>query len=40
MEDISQANIQSSEYYKIITFPQRMPKDILKNKIYVGFDPK
>ncbi len=36
-----QANIQSSEYYKIITFPQRMPKDILKNKnLCIGFDPK
>ena len=28
-------------YYKIITFPQKMPFDILKkNKLKIGFDPK
>ncbi len=36
-----QAISQSGKYFKIITFPQIMPKDILKNKkICVGFDPK
>ena len=36
-----QANNQSSKFYKIITFPNRMPSDILKNKtLSIGFDPK
>ena len=36
-----QATSQSGKYFKVITFPQIMPKDILKNKkICVGFDPK
>ena len=34
-----QANKQSGEYYKVITFPNKMPKDILKNKkLVIGFD--
>ena len=36
-----QANKQSGEYYKVITFPNKMPKDILKNKkLVIGFDPR
>ena len=36
-----QANNQSSKNFKIITFPQKMPFDILKNKKFIiGFDPK
>ena len=37
----NQAINQSGKYFKIITFPRKMPKDILKNKKYIiGFDPK
>ncbi len=36
-----QAEKQSNNYFKIITFPNRMPKDILKDKkLKLGFDPK
>ena len=36
-----QANKQSGKYYKVITFPNKMPKDILKNKkLVIGFDPR
>ncbi len=36
-----QANNQSGKSFKIVTFPQNMPKDILKNKkLLIGFDPK
>ena len=36
-----QANSQSGKFYEIITFPDKMPSDILKNKkISIGFDPK
>ena len=35
-----QAKIQSSKNFKIITIPQKFPKDVLKRKIKIGFDPK
>jgi len=37
-----QARIQSGRNFKVITIPQKFPKDILhiKNKIKIGFDPK
>ena len=36
-----QANNQSGDVFKVITFPKKMPKDILKNKeISIGLDPK
>ena len=36
-----QANNQSGNILKIITFPNKMPADILKNKKFsIGFDPK
>ena len=36
-----QANNQSKASYKIVTFPSKMPNDILKNKkMSIGFDPK
>ena len=36
-----QAHNQCGKEFKIITFPQKMPSDILKNKkISIGFDPK
>ena len=36
-----QANKQSGKYFQIITFPNKMPSDILKNKrLTIGFDPK
>ena len=36
-----QANNQSNKFYKIVTFPKKMPSDILKNKkLLIGFDPK
>ena len=36
-----QAKSQSGKFYKIITFPNKMPKDILKNKkLLIGFDPR
>ena len=35
-----QANIQCGKYYKIITFPDKMPKEVLKEKkLSIGFDP-
>ena len=34
-------NKQSGDFFKIITFPKKMPFNILKNKKYlIGFDPK
>ena len=36
-----QANNQSGKFFKIITFPQKMPRDVLKDKqLTIGFDPK
>ncbi len=36
-----QANYQSGKYFRIVTFPDKMPKDILiKKKLDIGFDPK
>ena len=36
-----QANNQSGNYFKIITIPNKMPHDVLKNKkLTIGFDPK
>ena len=36
-----QAKKQSGKYFKVITFPQVMPRDILKKKkLLIGFDPK
>ncbi len=36
-----QANNQCGKFFKIITFPKVMPKDILKNKkLIIGYDPK
>ncbi len=36
-----QAANQSGKYFKIVTFPSKMPRDIFKNKILtIGFDPK
>ncbi len=36
-----QAIKQSGSFFKIITFPDRMPRDVLKNKKFIiGFDPK
>ena len=37
-----QARIQSAKNFKIITIPQKFPKDVLKThkKIIIGFDPK
>ena len=36
-----QAINQSGKYFKIITFPNNMPYNILKNKkLSIGFDPK
>tara|TARA_B100001057_G_scaffold13815_1_gene13124 strand:+ start:5379 stop:7097 length:1719 start_codon:yes stop_codon:yes gene_type:complete len=36
-----QASKESGKNFKIITFPNKMPKDILKNrKLRIGFDPK
>ncbi len=35
-----QANNQCGKYFKIITFPQKMPRDILRGKkLSIGFDP-
>jgi len=38
----TQAKIQSGKDFKIITMPQKFPKDVLKvkQKIKIGFDPK
>ena len=36
-----QANNQSGKFFKIVTFPNKMPIDILKKKkLVLGFDPK
>ncbi len=36
-----QATMQSGNNFRILTFPKKMPKDILKNKkLLIGFDPK
>ena len=36
-----QANNQCGKYYKIMTIPNKMPNDVLKNKkLLIGFDPK
>ncbi len=36
-----QATNQSGKDFKVITFPNEMPKDLLKNKrLLIGFDPK
>ncbi len=37
-----QARIQSGKYFKIITIPDKFPKDVFKNKkkLEIGFDPK
>ena len=37
-----QAKIQSGDNFKIVTIPQKFPKDILKSqkKLIIGFDPK
>ena len=36
-----QANNESSKYFKIITFHDKLPRDILKNKkLKIGFDPR
>jgi len=35
-----QAKIQSGRNFTIITIPQKLPRDILKTKIKIGFDPK
>ena len=36
-----QAHQQSNDNFKIITFPQEMPSDILKKQnLTIGFDPK
>ena len=35
-----QANNQSGKYFKVITIPNKMPVNILKNKkLFIGFDP-
>ena len=36
-----QANYQSGKVFKIITFPNKMPYDIIKNRnLHIGYDPK
>ena len=36
-----QATNQSGKFFKIITFPKNMPKDVSINKnLLIGFDPK
>ena len=36
-----QAKIQSSKNFKIFTLPQKLPKDVLKKRIFnIGYDPK
>ena len=35
-----QAKIQSGKTFKVITIPQKFPKDVLRNKLKIGFDPK
>ena len=36
-----QAQSQAGKFFSIVTFPNKMPKDILKNRrLVIGFDPK
>ena len=36
-----QAKIESGKFFNILTFPGKMPSDVLKNKkLTIGFDPK
>ncbi len=35
-----QARIQSGKNFKVITIPKKFPKDVLRKKIKIGFDPK
>ena len=35
-----QAKIQSEKNFKVITIPQKFPKDVLRKKLRIGFDPK
>ena len=35
-----QAKIQSGKDFKVITIPKKFPKDVLKKKLKIGFDPK
>ncbi len=36
-----QATNQSGKFFKIVTFPSKMPKDVLRNKtLIIGYDPK
>ena len=36
-----QANIQSGNQFKIVTIPQKLPVDIIKNQeLSIGYDPK
>ena len=35
-----QAIQESGKYFSVVTFPNKMPKDILKNNLLIGFDPK
>ena len=36
-----QAENQSGKFFKIFTFPKKMPRDVLKgSRISIGFDPK
>ena len=36
-----QASNQSRKFFSIITFPKKMPSDVLRNKkLSIGFDPK
>ena len=35
-----QAKIQSGKNFKVITMPQKFPKEVLKKKLKIGFDPK
>ena len=35
-----QAIQQSGKYFNVVTFPNKIPKDILKNNLLIGFDPK
>ena len=35
-----QAKIQSGKNFKVITIPQKFPKEVLRKKLKIGFDPK
>ena len=36
-----QAKYQCGKFFKIVTFPQKMPRDILRNKkLLIAFDPR